>query len=364
MSNPFMEPRITSLEISMADLKEIVAETSRQMAQNSREIREMQEKSDRESAKFRADMNKMQEKSDRESAKFRADMNKMLEKSDGESAKFRADMNKMQEKSDREFSKFQKEMKDNQDRTDRNLELLSLEMKEKQDRTDRNLELLLLEMREDRKDLSREMKESKDRTDRVLKELSLEMKEGQDKLSQEMKEFKVEMQVWRDKKDQEIEEMRQERRQHNLEMGRIANRQGRMAEDFVAPSICRIMKEALGIDKKIPCIDNFRAKRAYRGDTSKIREFDVIAECLDYALVNETKSSPTPADVNELIESMGVIRDYFPEFKDRKLIGAIASLFLNTSLINYASAKGILALAVGDDLMDIKNPAGFKPSFW
>ena len=211
-----MEPRITSLEISMADLKEIVAETSRQMAQNSREIREMQEKSDRESAKFRADMNKMQE----------------------------------------------------------------------------------------------------------------------------------------------------ERRKHNLEMGRIANRQGRMAEDFVAPSICRIMKEALGIDKKIPCIDNFRAKRAYRGDTSKIREFDVIAECLDYALVNETKSSPTPADVNELIESMGVIRDYFPEFKDRKLIGAIASLFLNTSLINYASAKGILALAVGDDLMDIKNPAGFKPSFW
>jgi hypothetical protein len=258
----------------MADLKEIVAETSRQMAQNSREIKEMQEKSDRESAKFRADMNKMQEKSDRE------------------------------------FSKFQKEMKEGQNK-------------------------LSLEMREDRKELSREMKE-----------------------------FKAEMQVWRDKKDEEIQEMRQERRQHNLEMGRIANKQGRMAEDFVAPSICRIMKEALGIDQQSVCIDYARVKRTFRGDRSKIREFDVIAECLDYVLVNETKTSPTPADVNELIESMGVIRDYFPEFKDRKLIGAIASLFLNTSLINYASAKGILALAVGDDLMDIKNPAGFKPSFW
>jgi hypothetical protein len=240
----------------MADLKEIVAETSRQMAQNSREIKEMQEKSDRE------------------------------------------------------FAKFQREMREGQNK-------------------------LSLEMREDRKELSREMKE-----------------------------FKAEMQVWRDKKDQEIEEMRQERRQHNLEMGRIANRQGRMAEDFVAPSICRIMKEALGIDQKSVCIDYARVKRTFRGDRSRVREFDVIADCLDYVLVNETKTSPTPADVNELIESMGVIRDYFPEFKDRKLIGAIASLFLNTSLINYASAKGILALAVGDDLMDIKNPAGFKPSFW
>jgi hypothetical protein len=160
------------------------------------------------------------------------------------------------------------------------------------------------------------------------------------------------------------EEMRQERRKHNLEMGRIANKQGRMAEDFVAPSICRIMKEALGIDHKIPCIDNFRVKRAYRGNTSKVREFDVIAECLDYVLVNATTSSPTSADVNRLIKTMGVIRDYFPEFKDRKLIGAIASLLLDKSVINYASAKGILALAAGDDLMDIKNPPGFKPAFW
>ncbi len=112
MSNPFMESRITSLEISMADFKEIVAE-------NSRENREGRERSDRE------------------------------------------------------FAGFQKEMRENQDRTDRIL----------------------------------------------------------DELSREMKEFK--------------DEMRQERRKHNLEMGRIANKQGRMAEDLVAPSICRIMKEAL-----------------------------------------------------------------------------------------------------------------------
>ncbi len=241
MSNPFMEPRITSLEISMADLKEIVAETSRQIAENSREIREMQEKSDRE------------------------------------------------------FAKFQKEMKEFKD---------------------------------------------------------------------EMKEYKEDSRLWREKKDREFEEMKEERRQHNLEIGRIANKQGRMAEDLVAPSICRIMKEALGIEDKIPCVDYVRVKRTYKGHRSRVREFDVIAECLDYVLVNETKSSLKPDDVDRLIDTIGEIQDYFPEFRDRKLVGALASLSVDISVVNYASEKGILTLAVGDELMDIKNRIGFKPAVW
>jgi hypothetical protein len=40
----------------MADLKEIVAETSRQMAQNSRENRESRERSVREFARFQKEM--------------------------------------------------------------------------------------------------------------------------------------------------------------------------------------------------------------------------------------------------------------------------------------------------------------------
>ncbi len=56
MRNPFIEPRITSLEISMADLKEIVAESSRQMAKNSRKNRESRERSVREFARFQKEM--------------------------------------------------------------------------------------------------------------------------------------------------------------------------------------------------------------------------------------------------------------------------------------------------------------------
>ena len=267
MSNPFMEPRITSLEISMADLKEIVAETARQLDITIRKMDESWARADREFAEFREEMKKGQV------------------------------------------------------------------------------------------ELSREMKQGQ-------VELSKVMEKGQVKMSQEMTDFKQEMKLWREKKDRDFEEMKEERRQHNLEMGRIANKHGLMAEDLVAPSICRIMKQALGIDKKIVCVDYVRVKRTYRGDTSRLREFDVVAECLDYVLVNETKSTLIPTDVDTLINTLGLFRDYFPEFRDRKLVGAVASLFIDPGIVNYATKRGIIALAVGEDLMDIQNPPGFKPAVW
>ena len=314
MSNPFMEPRITSLEISMADLKEIVAETARQLDITIRKMDESWARADREYARFQSNMEKLQEKSDRE------------------------------------FAEFRKEIKQGQDK-------LSLEMKEGQ------VELSKV-MEKGQVELSMAMKLGQDR-------LSLEMKQGQVELSkemtnfkQEMSDFKQEMKLWREKKDRDFEDMKEERRQHNLEMGRIANKHGLMAEDLVAPSICRIMKQALGIDKKIVCVDYVRVKRTYRGDTSRLREFDVVAECLDYVLVNETKSTLIPTDVDTLINTLGLFRDYFPEFRDRKLVGAVASLFIDPGIVNYATKRGIIALAVGYEPMEIQNPPGFKPAVW
>jgi hypothetical protein len=173
-----------------------------------------------------------------------------------------------------------------------------------------------------------------------------------------------EMRLSDERVDKFLLESRNDKREHNLELGRIANKQGRMIEDLVEPSIGRIMKEALGLDQAEPCIENFRVIRPFRGDRSRRREFDAIAECQSYVLINETKSDITSRDIDRLIEKTKGIRDYFPEFAGRKLIGCVSSLHLDDSVINYATRKGVLALAVGDELMDIKNPPGFVLSTW
>jgi hypothetical protein len=56
------------------------------------------------------------------------------------------------------------------------------------------------------------------------------------------------------------------------------------------------------------------------------------------------------------------VREYFPEYTDRKIIGSLATLYADKSLVKFASRKGIMILAVGNELMDVMNEPGFKPA--
>lgn len=171
----------------------------------------------------------------------------------------------------------------------------------------------------------------------------------------EMREFKEEMKDFKD-------EMRREHRNLNRQLGEIANKQGRMTEDLVAPSICRILQEVVDCPPSYGCGLVVRIRKVNPKDRSRTREFDAIAECGDYVLVNETKSSLAPVDIDKLMDTIAIVREYFPEYKDRKIIGSLATLYVDESLVKYASRKGIIVLAVGEELMDIVNEPGFKPA--
>ena len=211
-----------------------------------------------------------------------------------------------------------------------------------------------MESRVERLEISMEdLKEIVARTSLQVERTSAEMAEFKD----EMKEFKDDMVRFRD-------ESRRANREFNRQLGDIANKYGRLIEDIVAPSICRVMKQALGLKEDAVCFANERIKRTYRGDVSRLREFDVVAECCDYVMINETKSNLRAEDVNDLIATISIAREYFPEYVNRKIIGSVASVRVDQSVVNFATSKGILALAVGDALMDIQNPAGFSPAEW
>ncbi len=79
-------------------------------------------------------------------------------------------------------------------------------------------------------------------------------------------------------------------------------------------------------------------------------------------LLTETKSSLKPSDIPELKDTIREFREYFPEYADRKIIGSLATLNVDDSLVKYASREGILIFAVGDELMDVMNEPGFKPA--
>lgn len=197
-----------------------------------------------------------------------------------------------------------------------------------------------------------------------LKEIVARTSLQVEKTSAEMAEFKEEMREFKEEMRQFREDSKRENREFNRRLGDIANKHGRLIEDIVAPSICRVMKQALGMDEDTACYANESIKRESVFDERKIREFDVVAKCGDYVMVNETKSSLRAQDVTDLIQTISVVREYFPEFQGRKIIGSIASVYVDESVVNFATRNGVLVLAVGDDLMDIRNPKEFRPAEW
>ncbi|MDR3603107.1 MAG: hypothetical protein P4L38_00625 [Syntrophaceae bacterium] len=224
------------------------------------------------------------------------------------------------------------------------------EMREFSERSERNTERFRQSLENDTAKFKEETSALFDSMERDTVKFKESTNEILDRMERENAKFK--------------EDSKLDRRELNKQLGEIANKQGRMTEDLVAPNICRILREVVRCPRRFECGSLVRPRRTHPLDKSRLKEFDVIADCGDYVLVNETKSNLGPEDIGKLMDTIEEVREYFPEFRDRKFIGSLATLYAEESLIKFASRKGILVLAVGDELMDVKNEPGFKAAIF
>jgi hypothetical protein len=138
------------------------------------------------------------------------------------------------------------------------------------------------------------------------------------KLSEEMREFK--------------DETRRDRQRMNKQWGELANRLGTLVEDIVAPSLPRVAAEQFGCDA--PELFVVRVVRRVGAET---REYDAMLVCPDLVLINETKSRLQAAHIDELLDKLAELPRFYPEYQDRRIVGVLASLYPDTSVINRAT---------------------------
>ena len=200
-----------------------------------------------------------------------------------------------------------------------------------------------------------EMRTTKERVDR-LETVMMELAEAQMRtqvslklLSDEMKDFKEEMRNFK-------EEMKADRRRLNEQLGELANKWGTLVEDMVAPNIPRIAREDFGFSD----IEFFavRIKVRNKKERAQQREFDVIAVGTHQVIINETKSTPRIDYINEFIQVLGEIEDYFPEYAGKTILPIFASLHIAPDVVTYLTRNQIYAMAMGDETMELKN---FQP---
>ncbi len=199
------------------------------------------------------------------------------------------------------------------------------------------------EIREDTQKLKEEMLKFKDE----IREDTRKLKEEMIEFKNEMGRFKDEMGEFKDWAKASIENL-------NKEIGRIANKMGKLVEDIVEPAFHEIVKKYFNCDS-YDIASNI--KRRSRKDKSKIIEIDVLVECDDLVIVNETKSNPTHVHVEKFAEfaKSEKLFEYFPEFRGKKVVYVFSSLNIPESEINYLTKNGIYAMHMSGPYMEIVN---------
>ena len=213
----------------------------------------------------------------------------------------------------------------------------------------REISVMLRESRE----FKTEMREFKDE----MREFKDEMRGFKD----EMREFKDEMRGLKDEMQGFKTEMSSFKKEVNQKFGEAANKMGMLVEDMVAPSMGRIFQEVTGCKEEQILFSAIRVKLYHAANPDLRREFDAVVAGGDYVLINETKSQLDSEAVGAFIEVLQEARDFFPQYKEKKVIGALASLYIDTSLVRHIEKQGLIAMAVGQNLMDVLNSPGFKP---
>lgn len=168
----------------------------------------------------------------------------------------------------------------------------------------------------------------------------------------ELREFKEEMRDFKEENRQQIREM-------NRQWGDLASKLGTLVEDLVYPSLPRILRETL--EEEILDLGPRRKRRLADG---RVKEFDAVAVTADLVGLNSTKATLTSADVDCFVKDIATFREFFPEYRELPVVGILATLAVDDSVLNYAEKTGFLVLAVGDELMEVKNRPGFEPKRW
>ena len=70
-------------------------------------------------------------------------------------------------------------------------------------------------------------------------------------------------------------------------------------------------------------------------------------------LAAEVRSSARPEDIPVLLSRFAETRDYFPEAEGLKVFGALASFYVDASLIRAAEREGLLVFGLSGGLLEL-----------
>ena len=140
-------------------------------------------------------------------------------------------------------------------------------------------------------------------------------------------------------------------------IGGLSGKWGKFVEGIVAPGAVRMFK-VRGIDV------NLISTRIKAQRNGKDMEIDVLVVNQEYVLAIEAKSTLSVEEVNKHLKRLKDFKKFFPHFKDKKVIGAVAGIVIEEEADRYAYHKGLFVIGQTGETVKILNDEKFKPKVW
>lgn len=137
----------------------------------------------------------------------------------------------------------------------------------------------------------------------------------------------------------------------------LTGKWGKFLEGMVAPA-CK----TLFADRNIPVHKVHQRVQAEYGD--RRMEIDILVVNEGYVVLVEVKSTLKVDDVREHLERLGQFREFFPEYADRQILGAVAGIVIEEQADRFAYREGLFVIGQAGDTVRILNDNKFQPKTW
>lgn len=157
--------------------------------------------------------------------------------------------------------------------------------------------------------------------------------------------------------DREIKETRRTVDRVNESVAALTGKWGKFVEGLIVPAVERLFKER-GIEvEKVS--QRVRARKNGRN-----LEVDIMAIDGETAVLIEVKSTLKVADVEEHLQRLAEFKQFFPEYQDRRVYGAVAGIVIDEGADRYAYQNGLFVIGEKGETVKILNDEKFVPREW
>jgi hypothetical protein len=137
----------------------------------------------------------------------------------------------------------------------------------------------------------------------------------------------------------------------------LSSKWGRFVEGLLVPAVKRLFNErGIAVEKV-----SQRVKIHKNGDTIEI---DIMVINREYVVLVEAKSTLSVENINEHLENIARFKSFFPEYADRKVVGAVAGIVIDEGADRYAYKSGLFVIGQSGETVKILNDKKFIPRAW